>query len=188
MATIRPSADASAADWLLAEVPWFELVRFGPPGFDVYLRVSFADTADTAETADTAHTPDTAHTADAMRHAIALLARQTTSTTGYAAVWEGWHSGAPTPIAPELDIPNRRMLLFSGPLLLLRDAPALAWHLPGQGAEPALVWPDDRSWCFACDVDEEVGFTVGCSAAAATLLAQRLPGQVRSIAYGQPLP
>ena len=26
--------------------------------------------------------------------------------------------------------------------------------------EPHLVWPEDQAWCLACEVDEEVEFTV----------------------------
>jgi hypothetical protein len=25
------------------------------------------------------------------------------------------------------------------------------------------VWPEDQAWCLACEVDEEIEFTVGCS-------------------------
>src|SRR5436190_3395550 len=39
---IRPAADADAAEWLLrSDVDWWDLVRYGPPGFDVYVRIAF---------------------------------------------------------------------------------------------------------------------------------------------------
>ena len=171
---IRPAVDADAAQWLLrAGVDWWDLVRYGPPGFDVYLRIALA--------------PDP----PALRLALATLARHTgTSARGYAAVWEGWPGGDPAPEAPRLPIPNRMMLLFTGPADVLRDAPALAWRGSADGCyqEPHLVWPEDRAWCLACEVDEEIEFTVGCSVPASRALEGALPGAVRRVRYGEAAP
>lgn len=183
MTEIRPAADADAAQWLLrAEVDWWDLVRYGPPGFDVYVRIAFAQDPDSA---------DIAGEDPALRLALATLATYTaTPASGYAAIWEGWTSGHPAPEAPRVQIPNRAMLLFTGPVGVLRDAPALAWYGSAQGRyqEPHLAWPEDQAWCLACEVDEEIEFTVGCSVAASQALARALPGAVRRVHYGDPAP
>lgn len=81
------------------------------------------------------------------------------------------------------------MLLFAGPVSVLRDAPALAWFGSVRGCqEPHLVWPEDRAWCVACEVDEEIEFTVGCSVEASEALTSALPGAVRRVQYGQDVP
>ena len=99
-------------------------------------------------------------------------------------------SWATLPQAPRVEIPNRVMLLFTGPVDALRDAPALAWYgsAAGVAQEPHLVWPADQAWCLACEVDEEIEFTVGCSGEAAQALASALPGAVRRVRYGEPAP
>ncbi|WP_027863431.1 hypothetical protein [Marmoricola sp. URHB0036] len=177
MTEVRPAADAESGRFLLQPtVGWWVLIRCGPPGFDVYVRVAFADTVDPVGEDPT------------LRQALATLAHHTsTPDTGYAAIWEGWTSGGPAPRAPRLPIPHREMLLFTGPLNVLRDAPALAWWGSAEGcyAEPHLVWPEDQSWCLACDVDEEIEFTVGCSLEAAQALATAMPGAVRRVRYGE---
>ena len=39
---IRPAEDAEPARWLLrSDVDWWDLVRYGPPGFAVYVRIAF---------------------------------------------------------------------------------------------------------------------------------------------------
>ncbi len=82
------------------------------------------------------------------------------------------------------------MLLFTGPVEALRDAPDLAWYgcAAGVAQEPHLVWPEDQAWCLACEVDEEIEFTVGCSGEASQALARALPGAVRRVRYGDPAP
>jgi hypothetical protein len=50
------------------------------------------------------------------------------------------------------------------------------------------VWPEDRAWCLACEVDEEIEFTAGRSGDAAQALATAFPGAVRGAAYGEPAP
>jgi hypothetical protein len=94
------------------------------------------------------------------------------------------------PQAPRVEIPHRAMLLFTGPVEALRDAPALAWYGSAAGVEqePHLVWPGDQAWCLACEVDEEIEFTVGCSGDASQALARALPGAVRQVTYGEPAP
>jgi len=184
---IRPAADADAAHWLLrSDVDWWDLVRYGPPGFDVYVRIALpryseADADDLSGEAPV----------DAVRAALATLGSCTTTPSqGYAAIWEGWVSGDPAPQAPRVEIPNRAMLLFTGPVEALRDAPALAWYGSAAGCyqEPHLVWPEDQAWCLAHEVDEEIEFTAGCSAEAAQALARALPGAVRRVRYGEPAP
>jgi hypothetical protein len=183
MTEIRPAASADAARWLLrADVDWWDLVRYGPPGFDVYVRIRLARAADGAATAGEE---------PALRTALATLATYTTTpASGYAAVWEGWGGREPAPQAPRVAIPHRAMLLFTGPVEVLRDAPALAWYGSAEGLyqEPHLVWPEDQAWCLACEVDEEIEFTVGCSLDASQALDITLPGAVRRVHYGEPAP
>jgi len=184
---IRPAADSDAAQWLLrSDVDWWDLVRYGPPGFEVYVRIALPEDSE----ADAGHQSGEAPV-DAVRAALATLASYTTTpSNGYAAIWEGWVSGAPAPQAPRVEIPHREMLLFTGPGEALRDAPALAWYGSAAGAaqEPHLVWPQDQAWCLACEVDEEIEFTVGCSGEASQALARALPGAVRQVRYGEPAP
>lgn len=81
------------------------------------------------------------------------------------------------------------MLLFTGPVGVLRDAPGIAWYGSAQGnQEPHLVWPEDQAWCLACEVDEEIEFTVGCSVGASQSLTDALPGAVRRVGYGEQAP
>ncbi len=76
---VRPAANADPARWLLRpNVDWRDLVRYGPPGFDVYVRIALADGADRA-----GEQP-------ALREALATLVDYTaTAASGYAAIWEG---------------------------------------------------------------------------------------------------
>jgi hypothetical protein len=179
MTAIRPAVSAEPAQWLLqSAVEWWDLVRYGPPAFEVYLRIAFAEGAD-AEGEE-----------PALRTALATLASHTTTPGfAYAAIWEGWTSG-PVPSAPRVTIPNRDMLLFTGPVSELRDAPALVWYGSARGVYqgPHLVWPEDHAWCLACEVDEEIEFTVGCAGVAARALADALPGAVRPVLYGESAP
>jgi hypothetical protein len=121
---IRPAADAAAAQWWLrSDADWRDLVRYGPPGFDVYVRIAFPH-----DSAADAGNPPGGAPVDAVRAALAALGPYTTTPSkGYAAIWEGWTSSALPPHAPRVEIPHRVMLLFTGPVEALRDAPALAW-------------------------------------------------------------
>lgn len=180
---VRPAANADPARWLLRpDVDWWDLVRYGPPGFDAYVRIAFTSDADGAELEGEE---------SALREALGtLVGHTTTPASGYAAIWEGWTSGDPAPKAPRVAIPHRAMLLFTGPVADLGDAPALAWYGTAQGVhqEPHLVWPDDQAWCLACEVDEEIEFTVGCSVEASQALSRALPGAVRRAIYGESAP
>lgn len=179
MNALRPTPDARPARWLLRPgVDWWDLVRFGPPGFEAYVRIAFPGDSDVEGDPE-----------DHVQMAIATLAPFTTTPeNGFAAIWEGWAGGG-APEAPRVPIPNREMLLFTGPIACLSDAPALAWY--GEAADfqdPHLVWPADEAWCLACEVDEEIEFSVGCSVEAAHALARALPGAVRQVAYGEAAP
>jgi hypothetical protein len=180
---IRPAADARPANWLLqAGVDWWDLVRYWPPGFAAYARIAFPEDSDGPENPEA---PDS----DPLRAALAtLVGRTTTPDRGFAAIWEGWAGGPSVPEAPRIPIPHRTMLLFAGPVAVLRDAPELAWHqsVDGGSQEPHLVWPEDQAWCVACEVDEEIEFTVGCSEEAFDDLTRALPGAVRRVQYGDP--
>jgi hypothetical protein len=167
---------------LRSDVDWRDLVRYGSPGFDVCVRIAFPQGFDADADNLSGEAP-----VDTVRAALATLGSYTTtSSNGYAAIWEGWVSGASAPQAPRVEIPHRVMLLFTGPVEALRDAPALAWYGSAAGVEqePHLVWPQDQAWCLACEVDEEIEFTVGCSVEASQALVRALPGAVRRVRYG----
>jgi hypothetical protein len=182
MPDVQPAQSAEPAQWLLRSAgDWWDLVRYGPPGFDAYVRIAF--NPDPQGLDQDGEEPG-------LRLALGVLAAHTaTPTTAYAAVWEGWTTALPPPPAPLVRIPNRTMLLFTGPVGVLRDAPAVAWQGRGRRyQEPHLVWPGDRAWCLACEVDEEIEFTVGCTSDAAHALMETMPGAVRRVVYGEPAP
>src|SRR3954454_23407299 len=89
---VRAAANADPADWLLRpDVDWRNLVRYGPPGYDVYVRIALADGADKEGEEPALRTP------------LATLAGHTaTAASGYAAIWEGWTSRYPAPSAPHV--------------------------------------------------------------------------------------
>ncbi|WP_139978027.1 hypothetical protein [Nocardioides litoris] len=173
---VRPAPSVEPARHLLdAAAPWWDLVCFGPPGHEVYLRVRF-DVEDEQVRTE--------------RRVLEVLAEHTT-TPGrcWAAVWEGWTSRGTRPAAPVVDVPERRMLLFEASVDALHDLPSVAWRQApyGNGPGPHLAWPDDRAWTFACDVDEEDELTVGCARAAADALVVAFGSQARIVAYGEDL-
>lgn len=185
---IRPAADAGAAQWLLRpDVDWWVMVRYGPPGFPVYARIALR-----ADDHDDAGVPPGEPAVDRVRTALEVLASCTaTPSQTYVALWEGWVTPPPpAPAAPSVPIPNREMLLFTGPVRALRDAPSVLWYgtADRSAVEPHLVWPADRAWCLACEVDEEIEFSVGCSEDALLALDSAMPGAVRRARYGEQAP
>src|SRR5262249_51139724 len=106
------AANAYPARWLLrSHVGWGDLGRAGPRGFEVYVRIPVPDYS-----GPDAATPPGKAPADPVRAALTVLGSCTaTPAQGYAAIWEGWVSGQPAPRAPRVAIPNRAMLLFTGP-------------------------------------------------------------------------
>lgn len=72
----------------------------------------------------------------------------------------GWKPAPVTsssaPWAPQVVVPHRRYWMFRGPLADVGSwDDAADWPRPSRldGATPAFVWPADRAWCFAWDVD-----------------------------------
>jgi hypothetical protein len=83
---IRPAANADAAQFLLrSDVDWQDLVRYGPPGFDVYVRIAFPQDSE-AEAGNTSGEAPI----DAVRAALAVLGSYTTTSSKGYAQWEGW--------------------------------------------------------------------------------------------------
>ena len=84
---LHPAANSDEGKWLLRpDVDWWDLVRYGPPDFDVYLRIALFPGPRAA---------DPAGEDPAVRLALATLAPFTaTPACGYAAIWEGWTSEA----------------------------------------------------------------------------------------------
>ena len=185
--TVRPADSSAPADWIVADARehWAQTVRWGPRGFAVYARVDFPWHDGEA--------PDQNDT-ELTRSVFELLAAYTAKPEDcLAAVWEGWGGRdlTPTdPAIPRVAIPEREMLLFRCTLADLPTAPEAAWGESTRSGWPIphLSWPSDRSWCVACDVDEELAFTVACSEEAYAALAAALPGQVRRATWGDPEP
>lgn len=80
-----------------------------------------------------------------------LLARHTaTPRQCWFAVWDGYGCFAfGTEDAPAFDIPNRRLLLFTGPI----TAVLASLCTPSWWQSPSLWWPRDRAWCVETEVD-----------------------------------
>jgi hypothetical protein len=150
--------DTSAADWLVRSgTPALQLILFGPSGYEAYARLRFIPDPERPGQAENDVDLPEDHPSDLSqaRRAIHLLAPFTT-TPGecYFCLWEGY-SDAPLPAAVRrgalVEVPHRRYALLRG---TLADVDTWGQTVGSMGADPpAFVWPADRSWCFASDVD-----------------------------------
>ena len=186
------TSSTSAGDWLGASgAPWWQVVGFGPAGFASYARLRYIPdpVRPGSHEADVELPDDHPHDLDQALAAIAVLERFTeTPQDCWFAVWEGCSNSLELPSGlPLLELPNRSYGLLRGALSDLADwEETVHTHLD---APPAFVWPSDRRWCFASDVDPTWAGIGADEAAVRALLAAPLdvvradPGE-RQPAYG----
>ncbi len=153
--------DPAPARWLVdSETPFDQLVTFGPDGYEASARIRFIPdpTRPGQSESDAVPADDHLHDLAQTQLAVAVLAEFTDSRDdAYFCVWEGYSDvRLPAELTPAsmVVLPHRRYALFRGPLSGL-DAFADQFSLDGTTPvmPPAFVWPADRRWCLARDVD-----------------------------------
>ncbi|TNC31211.1 hypothetical protein [Mumia zhuanghuii] len=160
--TLRATRDVGAADWITsADARWYDLVAYGPPGFEAYVQLVLRGDAEPDHDGSDLDDP-------ALRRALAeVLPRHTTTTEqAYHALWDGGGlEGRSAQDFPDAFPPavmkgprvrlgehrEREYLLFVGPLDQIGDWGDDPDH--GGVAGPHLLWPADHAWCVASDVD-----------------------------------
>lgn len=175
MALLTPATDPAAADWITGSTaPFEQLVTFGPAGFDAYARLRFIpDPLRPGQGEADVDLPED-HPHDLVQAQLALhrLAEFTESPADcFFLVWDGYSDVTFPPQVTEASLvvlPHRRYALFRGPLAGI-DAFAGELGSGGPIAPPAFVWPADRRWCFASDVDPHWA-GIGATAAAVDAL------------------
>jgi len=96
-----------------------------------------------------------------------LAAHTSTPAACWFAVWEGFGYLLPAlDWAPRVAMPQRPMVLLSGPL----HAATTSLARPPWDQRASLWWPDDRAWCVATDVDSMSTYVVGSRQCIAALL------------------
>jgi hypothetical protein len=161
-------SDLSQASWIVtSDLPWPRLVTFGPAGFAACARVRFIpDPTDEDQQEGEADLDASPGEIDLWRALLRLLAADTSRPDDcYFGLWEGWGFPDsarrwPTFGVPRgAELPARSYFLFHGSLseAEIWGSPAEAgiWGLPefSPGGTPAFVWPSDRTWCVAADID-----------------------------------
>lgn len=180
--TLRHEPDVSHADWFMhADEDWAVLARQGPPGFDAYAMVQFADGE-----VETSRSDD-----EVMANVVALAAAHTSTPEDlFFGLWDGWgelcDSGRvyttlrsswlrdlwlrPTPPrtrpafghevmdGAKVDLDGyRQYLLFRGRAADVGRWGADPWAPDLERALPpaSVTWPADRAWFIAADVDPD---------------------------------
>jgi hypothetical protein len=170
-------ADLSPADWLvaneLAGLDWWRLVTVGPDGFERQARLRFSpDPAWEGQSENDLGDlgPDRPTEQDLLAVAAEVLASHTTTPDDcFFARWDGWPARLD---GPTFDLPNRAYHLLRGTVGdLIGWIAAGPWTTAHDAYPPAFVWPADRSWCIAADVDPHFAGIGASSAAIDALLA-----------------
>ena len=179
---LRHEPDVATADWFAtSDAPWRQLCSLGPGGFDRYCRLFHplhegADENDADELANVEGNLDGTH----LERLTQILARHTSTPDDcFFGLWEGFgdihgspavaffglRRGRPPEVppafppevlaGPRVRIPGRGYLLFRGPLQDAGQwgAADLAPGHPRPINSPNLVWPQDRAWFAATEID-----------------------------------
>jgi hypothetical protein len=174
--SLTPCSDLSAADWITgSDLPWQQLVTFGPRKFRTYARLRFLPDPTSAELREPSLGSDAPDEYDLLGIALEVLGEHTRSPGAvYFCVWDGWETTPALRDAPKVEVPARSYFMFRGALADFGTwrGPDMAPIRPGNHAPlPAFIWPSDHAWCIANDVDPHYA-GIGCSPEAiAQLLA-----------------
>lgn len=165
------------ARWIVdSETPYEQLITFGPSVFEAYARLRFiADPScpgqDEADASPPEDSPsELVQTQRALRH---LAGFTSTPDDCCFCLWDGYPDISPPPEVGEPQVvvlPHRRYLMVRGPLSLI-DSYADDFGSGRNIMPPAFIWPADRRWCFARDVDTHWAGVGGQSAALHSLAA-----------------
>lgn len=183
--------DMSPADWIISAAEtdgWAKIAVSGPGGFSNYVRLLFVP--DPSFPGQRENDVDFNRSGPSMperrqlRSAIRVLDDHTTTPGAYYfAIWVG-NADIEMP-SPEsiFSIPNRDYFLLYGQLDLVASRSMATFPLdPGSLPDPAFIWPSDRSWVIANDVDPHFA-TIGASAEAIDCLLRN--GQIDTVRYGR---
>lgn len=156
--SLTPCCDLSAAAWLTAsDLPWQQLVTFGPQEFSAYARLRFLPDPTSPGQEEPERGVDDPDEFELLRSALDVLGEHThTPEDVYFCMWDGWGTPPALEGLPMVSVPERSYFLIRGALMDLGD-----WQTPermptGPGFDPpppAFIWPADHAWCLAYDVD-----------------------------------
>jgi hypothetical protein len=209
---LRFEPDVSAADWLVqSTAPWNQVCSIGPDGFAGYARVFHVSRE--LQDADVQSVEGDLDPARFARLIDALAPRTTTANDCLCALWDGFGElyggeavvsflgldSGPRQVAqpafpqavmsgPRVELPHRRYLLFRGSLDQAGDWGARE-VIPGYSTginSPNLMWPADRAWFVATEIDMPWTGVAGSAELIADLVAT--PGlDVEVVAAGADL-
>ncbi|MDO9378069.1 MAG: hypothetical protein Q7T56_04395 [Nocardioidaceae bacterium] len=171
---IGPSTDLTPAAWVTESCrtePWGRLVAMGPSGYEAYARLRFLPDPTAAGQEEGDVDPDVEdprhEEPGALFRACATLAPFTATPDAlHVALWEGWGLELELPRF-HLHSPDVRGAMRSYWLFTAGSSDLSGWpHEP-----PAMVWPDDRAWFVAYDVDPHYAGVAGSREAIVALLA-----------------
>jgi hypothetical protein len=153
-------SDVSVADWIVhCDVPWAQLAVFGPASFAAYARLRFLpDPSYEGQTENDADRDGAPNAVEQWQALFNVLAAHTQAPgCCYFAVWEGWGLGESLSGQPKFSIPSG-VTVPARSYFLYRGCLSDAWdwgstEFSSQLQEPAFIWPADRRWCVANDVD-----------------------------------
>ncbi len=170
---LTPSTDLSAAAWLTtSQLPWHQLVTFGPEGFASHARLRFVPDPAVPGQAESDNDVGDLDELAVLRAALDVLGEFTSTPENvYFCMWDGW--GTPTALRslPMVTVPHRAYFLFRGALEDFADWGSARMEGVPPTADvppPAFAWPADHAWCIGFDVDPHyagIGATVEAIAA-----------------------
>ncbi|MDE0129088.1 MAG: hypothetical protein OXQ86_05940 [Gammaproteobacteria bacterium] len=106
---------------------------------------------------------------DLARSLKGLLATATANPDScWFGIWEGYgHLTESQREAPAISAPARRWHLFRAPLTAIDQS----FFDDGGHLSANLIWPEDRSWCIATEIDAEATYIAGSEELVARVLA-----------------
>ncbi len=129
----------------------------GPSGYSRYARLRFIPDPSFPgqRTRDVDFEQHELSEKDEVGVVLEILSRYTTTPDEcYFCMWDGWGT-ITVDASPNFLIPNRDYWLFRGALADYADwnsSDPTRWRY-GDCPDPAFIWPADRAWCIANDVD-----------------------------------
>jgi hypothetical protein len=147
--TLRPCSDLSAADWITAtDLPWDQLVMFGPSGFPAYARLRLLPDPEYAGQSenDVDFHDDGASEGAQLGAVLQMLSRHArTPDDCYFCLWDGWGWGSAVPVSQDQPVLPPIYRGDGERCVSLQTGTTRAW---GMGSRPDVARP--VGWSRPC--------------------------------------